>query len=299
MHVAVIGAGTMGTGIAHVCAAAGHQVSIRDLEPNLVMDAIDTISTRLGSSVDHGALTQADADAALDDLDGTTGLDSAVDGADLVVEAIPEDLDQKRELFADVEELVEENTVIATNSSSLSVSSIAAGLKHPDRAVGLHFFNPPHRMALVEVVLADQTSDETAAFAEEFVENLGKTPVVVTDTPGFASSRLGLALGVEAMRMVEADVASVADIDATMELGYDHPVGPLELTDRVGLDVRLDILEHLHEELGDRFEPPEILREKVEQGNTGKKVGRGFYVWEGGEPRDVADDDDYDIEDVI
>ena len=299
MHVAVVGAGTMGTGIAHVCAAAGHEVSVRDLEPNIVMDAIDTISTRLGTSADRGELSQREADAALDDLDGTTGLSSAVAGADLVVEAIPEELDAKRELFADVEEHVDEDAVIATTTSSLSVSAIAAGLKDPERAVGLHFFNPPHGMALVEVALADQTSDETAAFAEEFVEDLGKTPVVVTDSAGFASSRLELALAVEAMRMVEQDVASVSDVDAAMELGHDHPVGPLELTDRVGLDVRLDVLEHLHDELGDRFEPPAILREKVENGNTGKKVGRGFYVWEGGEPTDVADDEDYDIEDVI
>jgi 3-hydroxybutyryl-CoA dehydrogenase len=299
MEVAVIGAGTMGIGIAHVSAAAGHSVNLRDLEPNIVMDAIDTISTRLGSGVDRGALSQSQADTALDQLDGTTDLESAVSSADLVVEAIPEDLENKRELLADIEEFVDEETIIATNTSSLSVTAIATALKHPERAVGLHFFNPPHKMKLVEVVLAEQTSDETAEFAEEFVEDLDKTAVVVQDAPGFASSRLGLALGVEAMRMVEQGVASVEDIDASMELGYNHPVGPLELTDRVGLDVRLDILEYLHEELGDRFEPPEILRRKVEQGNIGKKVGRGFYVWEGGEPKDVADDEDYDIEDVI
>jgi len=299
MEIAVIGAGTMGIGIAHVSAAAGHSVNLRDLEPNIVMDAIDTISTRLGSGVDRGALSQSQADTALDQLDGTTDLESAVSSADLVVEAIPEDLENKRELLADIEEFVDEEAVIATNTSSLSVTAIATALKHPERAVGLHFFNPPHKMKLVEVVLAEQTSDETAEFAEEFVADLEKTAVVVQDAPGFASSRLGLALGVEAMRMVEQGVASVEDIDASMELGYNHPVGPLELTDRVGLDVRLDILEYLHEELGDRFEPPEILRRKVEQGNIGKKVGRGFYVWEGGEPKDVADDEDYDIEDVI
>jgi 3-hydroxybutyryl-CoA dehydrogenase len=299
MHVAVVGAGTMGTGIAHVCAAAGHEVSVRDMEPNIVMDAIDTISSRLGTAVDRGELSQRAVDEALETLDGTTDLESAVTGADLVVEAIPEDVDDKREVFADVEEFVDEDAVIATNTSSLSVTSIAAALKHPERAVGLHFFNPPHKMALVEVVLADQTDEATAEFAEEFVAELDKTPIVVADTPGFASSRLGLALGVEAMRMVEAEVASVADVDKAMELGYDHPVGPLELSDRVGLDVRLDILEHLQAELGDRFEPPEILREKVADGHTGKKVGRGFYVWEGGEPQDVADDEDYDIDDVI
>jgi 3-hydroxybutyryl-CoA dehydrogenase len=299
MQVAVLGAGTMGTGIAHVCAAAGHEMRIRDLEPNIVMDAIDTISTRLGASVDRGYLTQREVDDALEQMDGTTDLESAVSGADLVIEAIPEDLETKRDLFADVEEHVDDDTVIATNTSSLSVSAIAAALKHPERSVGLHFFNPSHKMKLVEVVIADQTDEETAAFAEEFVEGLEKTAVVVQDTAGFASSRLGLALGVEAMCMVEEDVASIKDIDQAMELGYNHPVGPLELTDRVGLDVRLDILEYLHEELGERFEPPEILQEKVEAGNLGKKVGRGFYVWEGGEPKHATDEDDYDIEDVV
>lgn len=299
MRVTVIGAGTMGAGIAHVCAAAGHDVSIRDIEPNVVMDAIDTISNRLSAGVERGYLTAEEKAQAVDDLDGTTDLDAALSGADLVVEAVPEDLDLKRETFADVEDHVDEETIIATNTSSMSVSSIAAALKHPERAVGLHFFNPPHKMGLIEVVLADQTDEATAERAEAFVEGVGKEPVVVTDTPGFASSRLGVALGVEAMRMVQNGVASVEDVDAAMELGYNHPVGPLELTDRVGLDVRLDICEYLNEELGDRFEPPEILREKVENGDTGKKVGRGFYVWEGGEPRDVADDDDYDIEDVI
>ncbi|SDF66543.1 3-hydroxyacyl-CoA dehydrogenase family protein [Halorientalis regularis] len=299
MRVTVIGAGTMGAGIAHVCAAAGHDVSIRDIEPNVVMDAIDTISNRLSAGVDRGYITAEEKEQAVDDLDGTTDLESALKGADIVIEAVPEDLDLKRETFADAEGQVDEETIIATNTSSMSVSSIAAALKHPERAVGLHFFNPPHKMGLIEVVLADQTDEETADRAEAFVDGLEKEPVVVTDTPGFASSRLGVALGVEAMRMVENGVASVEDIDAAMELGYNHPVGPLELTDRVGLDVRLDICEYLHEELGDRFEPPEILREKVENGDTGKKVGRGFYVWEGGEPKDVADDEDYDIEDVI
>ncbi|AQL41450.1 3-hydroxybutyryl-CoA dehydrogenase [Halorientalis sp. IM1011] len=299
MRVTVLGAGTMGAGIAHVCAAAGHDVSVRDIDPNIVMDAIDTITNRLSGGVERGYLTESEKEQAVEDLDGTTDLESALSGADLVIEAVPEDLDLKRETFADTEDHVAEDTIIATNTSSMAVSSIAAALKHPERAVGLHFFNPPHKMDLVEVVLADQTDEETAERAEEFVDGLGKEPVVVTDTPGFASSRLGVALGVEAMRMVENGVASVEDIDAAMELGYNHPVGPLELTDRVGLDVRLDICEYLHEELGDRFEPPEVLREKVENGETGKKVGRGFYVWEGGEPKDVADDEDYDIEDVI
>ncbi|MFB6141942.1 MAG: 3-hydroxyacyl-CoA dehydrogenase family protein [Halorientalis sp.] len=284
MHVAVIGSETLGTGIAHVCALAGHAVHLHDSEPNRVMDAIDTVTTRLEGDADRGTLPAREAESALEDLEGTTDLGSAVAGADLVVETGAEDLDRKRDTFAEVEEHVGEDAVLATNTAALSVSAIAAALKNPERAVGLHFFDPPRETGLVEVVTAEQTSDETASFAREFVAGLDREPILVSDTPGFASARLVAALSVEAMRMVEAGVASPNDVDTTMELGHDHPVGPLELADRVGLDVRLDVLEYLGEELGERFEPPAILREKVERGETGKKVGRGFYVWEGGEP---------------
>lgn len=296
MNVAVVGAGEMGTGIAYVCAAAGHDVTVRDLQPNVVMDAIDDVSTRLGSAA--AELSPREQDDALDSLEGTTDLQSAVSGAALVVEAIPDVLDRKRDTLADVEEHVAADTVLATTTASLSVSAIAAGLEHPNRVVGLHFADSPHRIDLVEVVHTDRTDEETAAFATEFVENLDKEPVVVNDAPGLASARLGLSLAVEAMRLVDDGVAGVRDADAAMELGYDHPVGPLELSDRVGLDRRLETLERLSDDLGDRFEPPDILREKVEAGDLGKSVGRGFYVWEGGEPATPADEAD-DIEDLV
>jgi 3-hydroxybutyryl-CoA dehydrogenase len=290
MNVAVVGAGSLGAGIAHVCAAAGHTVTVRGPEPNVVMDAIDTVSNRLEGGAAAGDISSKEQHAADDALEGTTNVQSAVDGADLVIEATSSDLDGKRDTFADVEGYVDEETVIATATTSLSVTAIATALEHPERAVGFHFADQPHLVELVEVVPADQTDDETAAFAVEFIEGLGTEPIVVADAPGLASDRLGLSLAVEAMRMVEDGVTDVRDADAAMELGYDHPVGPLELSDRVGLDTRLDTLERLSDELGDRFEPPAILREKVDAGHTGKNIGRGFYVWESGEPEAPGDD---------
>ncbi|WP_210425031.1 3-hydroxyacyl-CoA dehydrogenase family protein [Halorussus halobius] len=283
MNVAVLGAGTMGHGIAQVSAMAGHDVTIRDIEREFVDDGIDSIEANLQGGVDREKITESEKAATLDRISGTTDLADAVADADLVVEAVPEDVDLKRGTFEDVEEHAPEDAIIASNTSSLSVTEIASALDDPGRGVGLHFFNPVHIMELVEVVVAEQTDEETVAFAEEFVEDLGKTVVSVHDTAGFASSRLGVALGVEAMRMVEEGVASPRDVDASMELGYNHPMGPIELGDVVGLDVRLDILEHLREELGERFRPPQILRRKVRAGKLGKKTGEGFYVWEDGE----------------
>jgi 3-hydroxybutyryl-CoA dehydrogenase len=290
VKVAVLGAGTMGHGIAQVAATAGHRVTLRDVEASLVEDGLDAIRETLADDVERGAVTGDERSAALDRVTGTTDLATAVDGVDLVVEAVPERLELKRELFAEVAALAE-GAVLASNTSSLPVTDIASAVPEPERVVGLHFFNPVHRMELVEVVLAEQTGAETAAFAESFVEDLDRTAIVVRDTPGFASSRLGVALGAEAMRMVEAGVASARDVDAAMTLGYGHPMGPLELTDVVGLDVRLDVLEHLREELGERFRPPQVLRRKVRAGNLGRKTGEGFYVWADGERVRPADAD--------
>ena len=290
MHVTVLGAGTMGVGIANVCAAAGHHVTVRDIDANLVMDGIDTIETQFAGAVDRDLMSEEEKADAIDRIDGTTDLPSAVSGADMVIEAVPEEMDIKHDVFTDVEASADEDAIIATNTSSLSVTDIASVLDHPDRAIGLHFFNPAHVMEPVEIILGDETADQVRAETIAFVEDIGKTPIVVRDSPGFASSRLGLALGAEAIRMVEQGVAGVEDIDRAMELGYNHPMGPLELTDLVGLDVRLDILEYLHEELGDRFEPPQLLRELVEAGDLGKKSGQGFYEWEHGEVVGVAID---------
>ena len=283
MHVAVLGAGTMGHGIAQVSAMAGHDVWMRDVEQEFVDDGLDAIESNLQGGVERDKVTEDEKQATLERISATTSLEEAVADADIVIEAVPEQMEIKQETFDDVEAHVDEEAIIASNTSSLPLTEIANALDHPERAVGLHFFNPVHIMELVEIVVAEQTSDETLHAAREFVAGIDRTPVEVTDSPGFASSRLGVALGVEAMRMVEEGVASPEDIDAAMELGYNHPQGPIALGDVVGLDVRLDILEHLREELGERFRPPQILKRKVRAGKLGKKTGEGFYVWEDGE----------------
>ena len=283
MHVTVLGAGTMGHGIAQVSAMAGHDVTLRDIESDIVADGVDAIRSNLAGGVERGKVTHEEMDATLSRVTGETDLAAAVDGADLVAEAVPEDLDLKTTVLTDAEDVASEDTILATNTSSLSVTELASALERPGNLIGLHFFNPVHIMSLVEVVVGERTDDSTREFGTEFVAGIDKTPVVVRDVPGFASSRLGVALGVEAIRMVEEGVASPRDIDNAMKLGYNHPMGPLELTDVVGLDVRLDILEYLREELGERFKPPQSLKRKVRAGKLGKKSGEGFYVWEDGE----------------
>ncbi|NHN63997.1 3-hydroxyacyl-CoA dehydrogenase family protein [Haloarcula sp. JP-Z28] len=283
MHVAILGAGTMGHGIAQVSAMAGHDVSLRDIEADIVDDGLAAIESNLQEGIAREKVTESTAEATVDRLKGTTSLEEAVTGADLVVEAVPEEMAIKHETLTAVESHVDSATLIASNTSSLSLTEIASVLDYPERAIGLHFFNPVHIMALVEIVVAEQTSAETIARAREFVNGIDKTPVEVADAPGFASSRLGVSLGVEAMRMVQEGVATPQDIDTAMELGYNHPMGPIELGDVVGLDVRLDILEYLRDELGERFRPPQIVKRKVRAGKLGKKSGEGFYVWEDGD----------------
>jgi len=290
MKVGVLGAGTMGHGIAQVTAMAGHDVTVRDIDRDIVEDGLAAVEGNLQGAVDREIVTADEKAATLDRIDGTTDLSEAVAGADLVVEAVPEDVDLKRETFADVEDHAPADCVIASNTSSLSVTEIASSLDDPTRAIGLHFFNPVHIMDLVEIVVPEWADEDTVDFAESFVDEIGKEPVVVRDSAGFATSRLGVALGVEAIRMLEEGVASPEDVDRAMELGYNHPMGPIELGDVVGLDVRLDILEYLREELGERFKPPQILRRKVRAGKLGKKTGEGFYVWEDDEIVGVSDD---------
>ncbi|ELZ14251.1 3-hydroxyacyl-CoA dehydrogenase [Halovivax asiaticus JCM 14624] len=283
MHVAVLGAGTMGQGIAQVAAQAGHDVVVRDIESEYVADGIDEIESTLAAGVEREKVTPDAKSATLDRLSGTTDLETAVADANVVVEAVPEDVELKQETFTSIEDVTGSETLIASNTSALSLTEIASVLERPERAIGLHFFNPVHLMALVEIVVPEQATDETVEAAREFVEGIEKTPITVRDSPGFASSRLGVALGVEAIRMLETGVASPRDVDQAMTLGYNHPMGPIELTDIVGLDVRLDILEHLREELGERFKPPQLLKQKVRAGKLGRKTGEGFYVWEDGE----------------
>ncbi len=292
MDVAILGAGTMGRDIAHVCAIAGHTVQLRDIDETILDDALDTIESNLAGGVERGKLSRDEAGDAMDAIAVTTELETAVADADLVIEAVPEDLDLKQETFNAVEDATSEDTIIATNTSSLSVTALASALERPNRAIGLHFFNPAYIMQLVEVVVAEQTDSSVLESAESFVEEIDRTPITVQDSPGFASSRLGISLGVEAIRMLEAGVAGPRDIDQAMELGYNHPMGPIELTDHIGLDVRLDVLEYLREELGERFRPPQLLKRKVRAGHLGRKTGQGFYRWEDGELVGIAGEDD-------
>jgi 3-hydroxybutyryl-CoA dehydrogenase len=246
-RAAVIGGGTMGSGIAQVLAAAGLEVRLYDADPRV---------TRCAS------------------------LEEAVRDAGIVIEAIVEDLAAKQDLFARLDRLAPGDAILATNTSSLSVAALASAAGQPARVLGMHFFNPVPKMPLVELVVHSATDPTVLARARELVTIMGKTAIVVRDSPGFASSRLGVALGLEAMRMVEAGVASAEDIDTAMVLGYGHRMGPLRVSDLVGLDVRLRIAEYLHRELGaPHFEPPAILRRKVAAGELGRKTGKGFYDW--------------------
>lgn len=278
-NVAVLGAGTMGHGIALVCAREGHPTCLYDIDMHVVEKAMAKIRQALDKGVEKGKTTEAQRRTALDELWVTDDLGEAVAEADVVIEAIPEELSLKQKVFSQVEIAAPSDALLATNTSSLSVTDIAEPLNEPERFVGLHFFNPPYIMQLVEVVQGDKTTEATVDRARAVAESLGKTPIVVQDVPGFASSRLGLALGLEAIRMVEEGVASPEAIDQAMELGYNHPMGPLKLTDLIGLDVRLDIAEYLGEELGERFQAPDLLREMVDEGKLGKKSGQGFYSY--------------------
>jgi 3-hydroxybutyryl-CoA dehydrogenase len=282
-RVAVLGAGTMGHGIAQVVAMAGYEARLRDTSSELVEGGLGRIRRNLEDGVARGKVAPIDAESALARLSAGVELAWAADGADLVIEAVPERLELKQQVFAEVAKPARSDTVLATNTSSLSVSRIQAAVPFPERVVGLHFFNPVHIMKLVEVVRGADTTEAIVGAAVDFVRSLGKEPIVVADSPGFASSRLGLALGLEAMRMLEEGVASAEDIDKAMVLGYRHPMGPLQLTDLVGLDVRLDIARYLHEELGsESFRPPQILERLVSEGRLGKKSGQGFYTWDEG-----------------
>ena len=277
---AVIGAGTMGHGIARILAAAGFSVALHDARQEAAAGGIGMIREALEAEVGRGILEAASRDAVLVRLRVAGSAREAVDGADLVVEAIPENLEWKQELFRLLDREAAAGALLATNTSSLSVTRIASAAGRPGRVVGLHLFNPPHRMKLLEIVRGDHTEEGAVERALDLARRLGKEPIVVKDSPGFATSRLGVALGLEAMRMLEEGVAAAGDIDRAMELGYGHPMGPLRVSDLVGLDVRLSIAETLHRELGgNRFEPPPILREKVRSGKLGKKTGEGFYRW--------------------
>ena len=273
--VCVLGAGTTGRGIAHACAVAGREVRLRDVDADALSRAVGRVHDLLDRSVERGELDQAAAADAFDRLIATDDLPTAVSGAAAVVEAVPEDLELKRAVLSEAEAHAPDAALLASNTSSLPLTSIAAALEAPGRGVGLHFPNPVAATSLVEVVLAEQTATPTRERAEAFVAELDRTAITVDDTPGFATSRLGAAQAAEAIRMLERGVASAHDIDAGMELGYDHPVGPLELTDRVGLDVRLDVLDRLRDELGERFTPRRCSGGRCGRGSSGGRPARG------------------------
>jgi 3-hydroxybutyryl-CoA dehydrogenase len=279
-RVTVVGAGTMGHGIAYAVALAGFEVCLTDSRAEVLPLALGRLNDLLAVAVKRGKLTEPDRSAAAGRLRAEHQFAPAVNGADVIIEAVHEHLGVKQQLFAELERAAPPDALLATNTSSLSIADIAAAVQDPGRVVGMHFFNPVHAMKLVEVVTHPRAAPAAVARAVAFARALGKEPIVVQDSPGFASSRLGLALGLEAMRMLERGVASAEDIDKAMELGYNHPMGPLKLTDLVGLDVRLAIAEYLHQALEEpQFEPPQILRDKVAKGELGKKVGKGFYSW--------------------
>jgi 3-hydroxybutyryl-CoA dehydrogenase len=279
-RVCVLGAGTMGHGIAHVFALAGFEVRLADVTEERARAGRDRIRANLEDGVRRGKVAADAAHTCLERISADGSLESACAGSDIVIEAVPERLELKRDVLARAERVATPESLLATNTSSLSIGELQQSLAHPGRFLGLHFFNPVHINPLLEVVRGPHSTETTVQHALELARQIGKEAIVVNDSPGFATSRLGVLLGLEAMRMVEEGVASAADIDRAMELGYRHPIGPLRLTDLVGLDVRLDIARYLHDRLGaDRFRPPRILQDMVAQGRLGRKSGRGFYDW--------------------
>lgn len=279
--IAVVGAGTMGQGIAQVAATAGFTVFLHDASAGALQAALDGIRRRLESAVQKGKMSEEERDAAVVRIQPAPSLEAAVRRGDLVIEAVPEKLDLKVRVFRALDTAAPARALLATNTSSLSVGRIAAATRRPQNVLGMHFFNPVPAMPLVEVIRAERTAPATIEAALGVARRMGKEAIVVRDSPGFATSRLGVLLGLEAMRMLEEGVASPEDIDKAMTLGYRHPMGPLRLSDLVGLDVRLAIAEYLHRELrSEAYRPPEILRRMVAEGKLGKKTGQGFYRWE-------------------
>ncbi|HEY3507176.1 MAG TPA: 3-hydroxyacyl-CoA dehydrogenase family protein [Actinocatenispora sp.] len=284
-RLVVVGAGTMGAGIAYVAAGAGFAVELVEVDPARAEAALATLHARWDKAVGQERISAPDAAAARERVRTVGSLAAVAESPAVVIEAVPERLDLKRAVLREAESLRPD--LLASNTSSISIGALGAVLTAPDRFLGLHFFNPVWAMALLEIVLGPDTADPTRDAALDLAVRLGKDPVVVHDAPGFASSRLGVTLGLEAIRMVEAGVASPADIDKAMTLGYRHPMGPLELTDVVGLDIRLAVAETLREAYGERFAPPPLLVRMVAEGRLGRKTGQGFYRWVDGRRADA------------
>jgi 3-hydroxybutyryl-CoA dehydrogenase len=277
--VGVLGAGLMGSGIAEVCAKAGYPTIVREVSDDLVKKGVGRVESSLAKAVERGKLAAADRDAARGRLTATTRVNDLA-GCDLVIEAVVENLDAKKELFAELDRICGDSAIFCSNTSSLTITELAAATRRPDRFAGLHFFNPVPVMKLVEVVRTIATSDETVETLLEFAKSLGKEPVLAKDNSGFIVNRLLVPYLLDAVRALEEGVGSREDIDRGMELGCGHPMGPLKLLDFVGLDVALAIGETLHDETREpAHEPPSAIRELVRQGKLGKKAGEGFYTY--------------------
>ena len=288
--VAVIGAGTMGSGIAQVCAQVGWETRLYDTVSSALEGGRNRIEDFWDRGIAKGKTTIEQKNSWSKNLSYSVDLTEAVSDADLVVEAVPERKDLKIAIFKELQALAPSHSILATNTSGLKISEIAAATECPERVIGMHFFNPVPLMPLLEIVCHDGVSEMALGVANDVAEAMGKTSIVVKDVPGFATSRLGVVLGNEAIRMLEEGVASACDIDAAMRLGYGHPMGPLELSDLVGLDVRKDILDSLVEAFGDdSYKPRPLLERLVASGELGKKSGMGIYNWESGERNERAD----------
>ncbi len=277
--IAVIGAGTMGRGIAHVAALGGYRTILEDLLPNALRRAESEIRNNLDKAVGLGKVSSVDAQAAVGRLEYAGSVEGAAREADLVIEAVPEELESKIEIFTLLDKVCRPGTILASNTSSLSISEIAGVTYRAAKCVGMHFFNPVHKMKLIEIVRASQTDNETIAAAVEVGKRMGKEIVVIKESPGFITSRINAMIGNEAFHMLGEGIASAEDIDKALKLGLNHPMGPFELVDLVGLDTRLHILNYLHQTLGEKYRPAPLLVEYVQAGRLGKKSGKGVYEY--------------------
>jgi 3-hydroxybutyryl-CoA dehydrogenase len=277
--VAVIGAGIMGRGIAHAAALGGYQTVLEDLLPGALRKAEGEIRANLDRAVDLGKVTAPDADAAFGRLRYAGSVEEAAREADLVIEAVPEEMESKIEIFTLLDKICRPSTILASNTSSLSITEIASVTYRAKKCVGMHFFNPVHKMKLLEVVRALETDEDTLAAAVDVGKRMGKEVVVIRESPGFITSRINAMIGNEAFYMLQEGIASAADIDKALKLGLNHPMGPFELVDLVGLDTRLSILEYLHKTLGEKYRPAPLLVQHVKAGRLGRKSGRGVYEY--------------------
>jgi 3-hydroxybutyryl-CoA dehydrogenase len=286
--IAVIGAGIMGRGIAHVAALGGYRTILEDLTPAALRKAESEIRTNLDKAVELKKVSSDDAHAAFSRLEYAGSVEEAAREADLVIEAVPEEMESKIEIFTLLDKICRPATILASNTSSLSITEIASVTYRATKCLGMHFFNPVHKMKLLEVVRALETDDETIAAAADVGRRMGKEVVVIKESPGFITSRINAMIGNEAFYMLQEGIASAADIDKALKLGLNHPMGPFELVDLVGLDTRLHILEYLHRTLGEKYRPAPLLVQYVKAGRLGKKSGRGVYQYSPDHPKAAA-----------